>query len=73
VTEYRAYTVGRDGHFDGSEPLICDNDDDAVAKACRLLHGKDIELWHGERLVIRLAARKKPGVVTHEIDTAPKK
>jgi hypothetical protein len=42
VAEYRAYTVGRDGHLDGYEPLICANDDDAVTKACSLLAGKDI-------------------------------
>jgi hypothetical protein len=34
VTEYRAYTVDADGHFDGFEPMICDNDDDAIANAC---------------------------------------
>jgi hypothetical protein len=54
VTEYRAYTVDADGHFDGLEPLISDNDDDAIAKACALLGRKDIELWSGARLVVRL-------------------
>lgn len=67
MAEYRAYTVADDGHFDGFGPLICDNDDDAVAKACSLLDGKNIELWSGGRLVVRLTARKKPAAVTHEI------
>jgi hypothetical protein len=67
MKDYRAYTVGDDGHFDGFEPLICDNDDDAVAKACSLLDGKDIELWNGARLVIQLVTRSKSGAVTHEI------
>ena len=67
MAEYRAYTVADDGHFDGFEPLICDNDDDALAKARGLLDGKDIELWSGERLVIRLTGRKSPPLFTHEI------
>jgi hypothetical protein len=67
VTDYRAYTVGDDGHFDGFEPLTCDNDDDVIAKACALLGRKDIEIWCGSRLVVRLTARNKPGAVTHEV------
>jgi hypothetical protein len=57
VPEYRAYIVGVDGHFIGFEPLICRNDGEAVAKAKRLLDGQDIEIWSGERLVIRLKSR----------------
>jgi hypothetical protein len=64
VSDYRAYTVGSDGHFDGYEPLICDNDDDAIAKACALLGAEDIELWSGARLVTKLTSRKKPGSIT---------
>jgi hypothetical protein len=54
VTEYRAYTVGRDGHFNGFEPLVCADDAVAIEKAKRLVDGHDVELWSGERLVIRL-------------------
>jgi hypothetical protein len=76
VTDYRAYTVGDDGRIDGFEPLICDNDDDAIATASALLDGRDIELWSGPRLVVRLTARNKPGAVTHEVKSGrlvPKK
>jgi broad-specificity NMP kinase len=59
VAEYRAYTIGIDGHFVGDEPLICDNDDDAVSKASSLVDGHDIELWSGERLVVLLKHRPK--------------
>ncbi len=69
MAEYRAYIVGDDGRFAGFEPLICDNDDDAVAKACSLLAGKDIELWNGPRLVTRLKARKKPG--SDDVEAGP--
>lgn len=59
MAEYRAYTVGSDGHFVGYEPLICDNDDDAVAKASSLVDRHDIELWRGATLIVRLAHRIK--------------
>jgi hypothetical protein len=54
MAEYRAYTVGRDGHFTGFEPLICADDSEAIERATRLVDGHDIELWSGTRLVIRL-------------------
>jgi hypothetical protein len=59
VAEYRAYTVDDDGHFVGYEPLICDNDDDAIAKASSLMDGHDIEVWSGPKLVVRLKCRAK--------------
>jgi hypothetical protein len=54
VIEYRAYTVGRDGHLNACEPLICASDEEAIEKANRLVHGHDVELWSGARLVIVL-------------------
>jgi hypothetical protein len=59
VTEYRAFTVGIDGHFNGFEPLVCSDDAEAIARTEQLLDGYDIELWSGERLVIRLAHTTK--------------
>ena len=54
VAEYRAFAVGRDGHFLGFEPLICVDDAEAVVQAKRLVGIHDVELWSGDRLVIRL-------------------
>jgi hypothetical protein len=54
MAEYRAYIVGCDGHFVGFEPLVCGNDVEAIEKAKRLVEGNDIELWCGERFVVRL-------------------
>jgi hypothetical protein len=54
VVEYRAYTVGRDGHFTGFEPLVCADDFEAIEKAKRLIDDHDIELWCGPRLVTTL-------------------
>jgi hypothetical protein len=54
VAEYRAFVVGRDGHFSGFEPLVCADDAEAIEEAKRLIDGHDIELWSGARFVIRL-------------------
>ena len=53
MPEYRVYTVGRDGHFIGIEPLTCADDSEAIQKAKHLVDGHDVELWSGPRLVIR--------------------
>jgi hypothetical protein len=54
MLEYRAYSLDGDGHIVGFEPLVCGGDDEAIASAKRLIDGRDIELWAGVRLVIRL-------------------
>jgi hypothetical protein len=59
MAEYRAYTVGLDGYFVGYEPMVCTNDAEAIDKAKRLLDGYDIELWSGDRFVIRLIRKTK--------------
>ena len=59
MAEYRAYTVGSDGHFLGYEPLICADDAEAIAKAKRLVGDNDVELWSGARLVAHLKAAAK--------------
>jgi hypothetical protein len=54
MAEYRAYTVGIDGHFVGFEPIVCDDDAAAIERAGRLLENRDIELWSGDRLIAKL-------------------
>jgi hypothetical protein len=54
VLEYRMYTIGIDGHFTGSREIVCRDDSEAVAKAKRMVDGHDIEVWAGDRFVIRL-------------------
>jgi hypothetical protein len=54
MPEYRAFLVGRDGHFSGCEEIVCDDDAQAVKNAERLVDGHDVELWNGPRLVIVL-------------------
>jgi len=59
VAEYRVYTVGSDGHFIGFEPLVCATDAEAIDQAKRLVVSHAIELWSGERMVIRLEGKPK--------------
>jgi hypothetical protein len=66
MPEYRAYTVGDDGHFNGYEPLVCANDEEAIAKAKILAQHHRVELWSGPRL-ISSPPRQPAKVVTHEI------
>jgi hypothetical protein len=54
MAEYRAYTVGHDGHFIGFEALVCADDAEAIEQAKRFVDGHDIELWSRDRLVTRL-------------------
>jgi hypothetical protein len=54
MPDYRAYLVGRDGHFSGFEELVCGDDADAIEKAEQLVDGHDVELWSGARLVVVL-------------------
>ena len=59
MIEYRAFAVGGDGHFIGFELLVCADDSEAIESAKRLVDGHDIELWSGDRLVIRLNHKPK--------------
>ena len=59
MAEYRAFIVGQDGHFIGFEGLVCADDAEAIEKAKRFVDGHDIELWSGERFVVRLSHEKK--------------
>jgi hypothetical protein len=66
MPDYRAYTVGDDGHFNGYEPLACANDEEAITKAKVLVQRHAVELWDGPRLVSSIP--KQPArAVTHEI------
>lgn len=54
MNEYRAYTIGEDGHITSCRAFKCAEDGEAVVWAKQLLDGHDIELWSGDRFVIRL-------------------
>jgi hypothetical protein len=71
MAEYRAYTVGHDGHFIGFEPLVCADDAEAIEHAKRYVDGHDIELWSGDRLVTRLEAKTKIKLVGTQMQQRP--
>jgi hypothetical protein len=54
MVEYRAYEIGEDEHIWNYRAFACEGDADAMVWAKQLLDGNDIELWSGERFVIRL-------------------
>jgi len=54
VAEYMAYAVGPDGYQIALKSLQCVDDSEAAEKAGRLVAEQDIELWCGNRFVIRL-------------------
>lgn len=54
MPEYGAFLVGDDHHFVGFEPMVCRDDAEAITKARRLLDGHDVEIWSGDRFVVRL-------------------
>jgi hypothetical protein len=59
VQQYRANIVDAHGHFIRFEPLVCRDDGEAVANAKRLVEGHDIEVWSGDRFVMRLIRKPK--------------
>jgi hypothetical protein len=54
MTEYRAYVIGRDDRIVSARELVCENDEAAIAEVKKLLLGRTIEIWSGNRFVIRL-------------------
>jgi hypothetical protein len=59
MPEYRAYSIGPDGRFIGFETLVCADDAEAIQKAKRLTEGHDVELWSGDRFIVRLFPKTK--------------
>jgi hypothetical protein len=54
VSEYRAYVIGEDGQIASFRSFVCDSDANATVWAKQLVDGHDVELWSGDRFVIRL-------------------
>lgn len=57
---YRAYLMAGERIIAPPHELICDNDDEAIAQARRLVVGWSIELWQLDRLVIRISRQVAP-------------
>jgi hypothetical protein len=61
MVDYRAYSVGLDGHFIRFDAIVCANDEEAIQKAKRHVDDNDIELWCGDRFVTRIIHKPKKG------------
>jgi hypothetical protein len=53
MPDYRAYIIGRDGHFSSSVPFECADDTEAMEQAKQLVDGHDVELWQRARKIAR--------------------
>lgn len=57
MPEYRAYTVGSDGHFKSSQIIVADNDAAAIKAAGSLGVKCGVELWLLDRKIAVLPPR----------------
>jgi hypothetical protein len=64
MIEYRAYSLGEDGHFISHRAFVCATDGDAIVWAKQLQDGHPIELWSGKRFVIRIEKPEGPSEVS---------
>ena len=60
MPEYRIYTIADDGRVWSAEDIEYRNDQDAIQKARRIIHGHDVELWERGRFIARLPGRREP-------------
>jgi hypothetical protein len=63
----RAYIVGEDGHFLNREARTWRDDRQAVKWAKQLVDGRVIELWCGERFVVKFEPKPDNGGETTDI------
>ena len=61
MADYRAYTVGDDGHFSDCHFRISKDDRDAIAWAKQLVNGLAIELWSCERFIAKFEPKPDHG------------
>lgn len=54
MRDYRAYTIGEDGHISGSNSFHAADDAAAIAHARQFVDGYDVELWEAGRKVVLL-------------------
>jgi hypothetical protein len=59
VSSYQAYAVDLSGCLVECQGMVCRDDREAVAEAKRLINDHDVEVWNGDRFVIRLVKRLK--------------
>jgi hypothetical protein len=56
---YRAYLVDEDDRVTSYKPIEAESDSEAMEAAGRFVKGFDVEVWHLDRKIGRLARAKK--------------
>jgi hypothetical protein len=59
MAQYRAFTIADDGHFISYRAFTCVNDAEAIVWAKQLFDHRVVELWSGDRFIIRLDDQTK--------------
>ena len=59
MAEYRAYVVGRDGHYLRSHAFVAADEELAIAQAKKFINVHNVELWSGTRFIARLNHKAK--------------
>jgi len=57
MAHYRICTIGLDGHFLSVEEIECANDQKAIQKAQQAVDDRNVELWQGDRFIVRLSPK----------------
>jgi hypothetical protein len=57
MSYYRAYIIGRDGHFQSAINPDSADDDAAIESAKHLVDDYDVEVWQQARLVAKLQSQ----------------
>jgi hypothetical protein len=57
MTNYRVYVIGIDGRFINAVQLDCADDKAAIESAKQFILDHDVELWSGDRFIIRLVPK----------------
>jgi hypothetical protein len=55
--QYRIYCLNDEGRFHTVEEITACNDAEALARANKLDHAGECEIWRGDRLIGRIAAQ----------------
>jgi hypothetical protein len=52
---YRAYLIDKDNRVDSYKPIDADSGEEVLEAARQLVDGYDVEVWHLDRMVVRLS------------------
>ena len=58
MSQYRAYVIGKDGHFEKAVELDCADDQAAQEYAKQLVDGHDVELWQQDRRIAKFGSKE---------------